>query len=346
MHICVIVSQGMFLGLDTIQLIHASAFRGMALRFLMIHSNGLQKIPDLTLLRKSLKTFEIVCGTNCSLNVDSDHFSKTKKLRIIRMEKAGLTDILWLLSLRKQASVISVAYNKIATLAPIYGIRFEKLAFLNLNHNFIIGVNTLNLEMPELMNLKLEENKILHFDLPHCNFNGTAPKLNIYLFGNPLNCNARWQWLHNSIIVREDNVYGVVKCGERKTFIMRTGELTCWNSKSQVWEKLVRHEDYITATRPVNHKSMIYRLLIKYISISYFRRTNRPCNGAYVLCHTLINRVTICLSSTYSRLYANSSWQPVVQGMARYPIGHIEIGSREILCREIGLWSIHNILGV
>ena len=313
MHICVIVSQGMFLGLDTIQLLHASAFRGLALRFLTIHSNGLQKIPDLTLLRKSLKSFEIVCGTNCSLNVDSDHFSKTKQLRIIKMEKAGLTDILWLLSLRKQASVVSVAYNKIATLAPIYGIRFEKLAFLNLNHNFIITIDILNLELPKLMNLKLEENKILHFDLSHCNLNGSAPELNIYLFGNPLNCSARWQWLHSSIIVRDDSVYGVVTCGKRKIFIMRTGELTCWSPKSQVWEKLVRHEDFITATRPENHKSMICRLLTEYINISYFRNTNRPWNGAHILANMPIQVDSLWFRNglvSHKSYWNRISWNP------------------------------------
>ena len=288
MHLCVIGSQGMFLALDTIQLIHASAFHGLALSYLVIHSNGLQKIPDLTLLKKSLNSFEIECGTDCSLNVESDHFSETRKLRIIRIEKAGLTDILWLLSLRKQVNVVSVAYNKIATLAPIYGIRFEKLAHLNLNHNFIITVNILNLEMPELMNLKLEENKILHFDLSHCNFNSGAPTLNIYVLSNPLNCNARWQWLYNSIFVTEVSVYGIVNCGKRKMFIIHTEELMCWNSKSQVWEKLVRHENFLTSTRPEYHESMIYKYFIKYFNVSYFHNTNKSRYGKHFLCHTFI----------------------------------------------------------
>ena len=271
----------MFLDLDTIQLIHGSAFQGIALNYLVIQSSGLQKIPDLTELRKTLEVFELECGTNCSLNVESDHFSRSSMLRTIKIEKAGLTDILWLLSLRKQASVISIAHNNIATIAPIYGVRFEKLAYLNLNHNFIIRVSMLNFEMPKLLNLKLEENQITHFDLAHCNFNGSAPMLNIFLFGNPLNCNAGWQWLYNSIIVREDSVYGVVKCGKRKIFIMRTDDLTCWNPEAQAWEKLVQREDLVTSHKPEYRGSMIHKLFINILTSDIF--TTLICrNNAHI----------------------------------------------------------------
>ena len=321
----------MFLDLDTTQLIHASAFQGIELNYLMIQSSGLQEIPDLTQLRNTLEVFELECGTNCSLSVESGHFSRSSMLRTIKIENAGLTDILWLLSLRKQAIVISVAHNNIATIAPIYGVRFEKLAYLNLNHNLIITVDMLNFEMPKLLNLKLEENEITHFDLTHCNFNGSAPMLNIFMFGNPLNCNARWQWLYNSIIVREDIVYGVVKCGKRKVFIMRTDDLTCWNPEAQAWEKLVQREDLVTSTKPEYHGSMMHRLLINVLTYDIF--TTLICrNNAHIffVMHSY-TRVTIShihLVDIFSHIYATFSWPPHVKGIAWHPINRIKTGSR------------------
>ena len=149
----------MFLDLNTIQLIQASAFQGIALSHLTILSSGLLKIPNITLLRKSLKYFRLVCGTNCYLNVESDHFQGSTRLCHVEIEKAGLTDISWRLSIRKQVRVISVAYNNNATLDSIYGIRFDKLSYLNLNHNFIITINIFYLDMPKLSELKIEETR-------------------------------------------------------------------------------------------------------------------------------------------------------------------------------------------
>ena len=211
----------MFLDLNTIQLIQASAFQGIALSHLTILSSGLLKIPNITLLRKSLKYFRLVCGTNCYLNVESDHFQGSTRLCHVEIEKAGLTDISWRLSIRKQVRVISVAYNNNATLDSIYGIRFDKLSYLNLNHNFIITINIFYLDMPKLSELKIEENQISHLDLVNCDFNGSA--LGIILFGNPLNCSAEWRWLHDSLIVMDERIHSKIECGNRKISFKKTG---------------------------------------------------------------------------------------------------------------------------
>ena len=207
-------------------------------------------MPDITLLRDTLQLFELNCGRRCSLNIESSHFNGFK-LDNIRVEKAGLSNISWLVSLRKSVSSVSVQHNYVATLASIYGIGFEKLENLNLAHNFITVVDIMSLMMPVLFSLRIDSNKISHLDLSKCTLEGK--RILICLLDNPLNCSAHWQWLYDSVAVDENQLHSSLMCGQREISVSNIEEMMCL--KAQRWEHMVRREDFISSLRPEYHDS-------------------------------------------------------------------------------------------
>ena len=108
-------------------------------------------------------------------------------LKNIQIQKAGLIDIEWLASLRRSVESVSINDNKITTLAPIYGIRFERLAYLNLNNNYVTDVNIASLVMPQIQNLYFEDNQISYFNFALCEINGSSPAdLSIHMTGQAM----------------------------------------------------------------------------------------------------------------------------------------------------------------
>ena len=215
-------------------------------------------MPDVTLLRKSLEAIKIVCGINCSLNVGADHFNGSTKLADIRIQKAGLTNIEWLPFLRRSVGIVSIDNNKIATLAPVYGIRFERLAYLNLNHNYITAVNLVDLVLPRLQNVYFENNQISYFNFTCCEINGSSRiLLSINFLGNPLNCCAPWQWL--SSYVKFDYEHISMPCGQRNVRLRNTYDMRSWDCEAQQWQPLIRLVDVARSARPECHESKMKR---------------------------------------------------------------------------------------
>ena len=238
--------QSVYIDSNTIQFIHAHAFEGITPDFLSIHSSSLLEMPDVTLLRDTLQYFQLICYMKCSLVIKSNHFNGFKLLYRIYIEEAGLSNMSWLVSLRKSAGSVSVQHNGIATLASIYGIEFEKLVYLNLAHNFITAIDIMSLMMPLLLNLRLNNNRISHLDLEMCNLEGK--KISIYLLNNPLNCSAHWQWLYDSVVVDENQLHSSLMCGQREIRVNNIEEIMCLNYRGQ--EYMVRREDFISSPRP------------------------------------------------------------------------------------------------
>ena len=242
--------------LDTIQYIQPSAFLGLSIKFLTVVSVELRQMPDITLLRQSLQYITVVCGINCSLNVGADHFSGSTMLKNIQIQKAGLIDIEWLVSLRRPAVSVLINDNKITTLAPIYGIRFERLSYLNLNHNYVSVVHIASLVMPQIRNLYFEDNQISHFNFARCEFNGSSPYyILVHMTGNPFNCCTHWRWLYSHLMVY--HAEGLMTCGQREISLGNIGDIKCWDCKAKQWQPLIRLEDFASSAKPGAHESKI-----------------------------------------------------------------------------------------
>ena len=213
-------------------------------------------MPEVTFLGQSLEEIVIVCGINCFLNVGAGHFSGSTMLKNIQIQKAGLIDIEWLASLRRSVESVSINDNKITTLAPIYGIRFERLAYLNLNNNYVTDVNIASLVMPQILNLYFEDNQISYFNFALCEINESSPAdFSIHMTGNPLNCCVHWQWLYSHLTVY--HAEGLMPCGQREVSLGNIGDIKCWDCKAKQCQPLIRLGDFASSAKPGAHQSKI-----------------------------------------------------------------------------------------
>ena len=97
--------------------------------------------------------------------------------------------------------------NAIRSIAEIEGIAFPKLDILDLKHNKITHLNPERLIMPQLRLLELDNNLIVSLaDVSQYSWGNSLPDgvyLDIYLHGNPWNCNGSLIWLHDNLFILE-----------------------------------------------------------------------------------------------------------------------------------------------
>ena len=98
-------------------------------------------------------------------------------------------------------------HNIIRSIAEMEGVTFPKLYVLDLGYNNITHLNPERLIMPQLRLLELNHNLIVSLaDVSQYSWGDTLPDgvyLNIYLHGNPWNCDGSLIWLHDNLFILE-----------------------------------------------------------------------------------------------------------------------------------------------
>ena len=98
-------------------------------------------------------------------------------------------------------------HNIIRSIAEMEGITFPKLNLLDLGYNTITHLNPERLITPQLRLLEFDHNIIVSLaDVSRCSWGNSLPDgvyLDIYLQGNPWNCNGSLIWLHDNLFILE-----------------------------------------------------------------------------------------------------------------------------------------------
>ena len=145
--------------------------------------------------------------------VNEHYFRGCRTLEGLRMPFNALETIsLGLYHIAKTVKYLKFEHNVIRSVASMEGIAFAKLRLLDLSHNNITHLNTEHLIAPQLRGLGLKHNHLMSLrEVTLSSLGNSLPDgefLNIYLIGNPWNCDGSLSWLQSNLFILARNVRG------------------------------------------------------------------------------------------------------------------------------------------
>ena len=152
------------------------------------------------------------------VQLENDHyFSSCRTLEKLGMQRSALEPVpLGLHRIAKTVNSLWFKHNIIRSIAEMEDITFAKLHALDLGYNKITHLNPKRLLMPQLRLLELNHNLIISLaDVSQYLWGNSLPDdiyLDIYLHGNPWNCNGSLIWLHDNLLIlkstwRDEEIY-------------------------------------------------------------------------------------------------------------------------------------------
>ena len=228
---------------NPLRCIHSSAFKGvLALKFLLIKSHQLQQLPPLQDIAHSLIAWYVE-STKLGQTKNEHYFNGCFTLERLQIPFSDLeTILLGLHHVAETVERLEFNHNLIRSIALMEGIVFSKLLVLDLRHNNITHLNPEYLITPQLHLLELDHNHLVSLgDVTQYSWGDSLPErvfLNIFLNGNPWNCNGSLTWLQSSLYILGRNGFGkgelIYTKPPLKPCIRKVDHLICQNPDRRI----------------------------------------------------------------------------------------------------------------